>query len=185
MILCAPHRVCSGRTPAEGCVLCERDRLYVDLEAAKVQIGDLRRGLGQAKQYIAHDTIAHAMRKKDDGEYELSFDPGCRRCCLDNLLVVYPPATEEKCCDSLTIVKVRHEPNCPVEGQADESGFPTAQQLKIHRAVEDFSGACKAHGMTDCRICVPIRHCLDGKSGCTSGSMSCSCSCRACSEIRR
>ncbi len=124
-----------------------------EIACLKLEADDLRHGLAQAKQYIAHDTIAHAMRKKEDGEYELRFDPGCRRCGLDNLLVIYPASTEKKCCDSETIVKVRHEADCPVEGQADDRGFPTKQQMKIFRAVDAFNGACKAHRMTDCRIC--------------------------------
>jgi hypothetical protein len=35
----------------------------------------------------------------------------------------------------------------------DDSPFPTAHDLKIMRAVDEFNGACKAHRMTDCRTC--------------------------------
>lgn len=52
----------------------------------KDRIADLERALAQAKQYVEHDRICHSMRKKEGGEYELSFDPGCRRCGLDNVL---------------------------------------------------------------------------------------------------
>lgn len=34
-----------------------------------------------------------------------------------------------------------------------EDEFPTAQQLKIHRLVERFSGVCHQHKIADCRTC--------------------------------
>jgi hypothetical protein len=39
------------------------------------------------------------------------------------------------------------------EKQDEESPFPTAQQLKIYRAVDKFFGACTRHHIADCRTC--------------------------------
>ena len=45
--------------------------------------------LAQTAPYIAHDTIAHAVKKVGE-EYEIRFDPGCRRCLIDNVLTLAP-----------------------------------------------------------------------------------------------
>lgn len=116
----------------ELCEDCSVDAAEERIRLLEGQVGELQ---GQLRKAQAVITVAVEL-----GEINPHDDPRC-------------PQDDTCECSVAKSINEALAGYKPTAANLDRSLFPTAREMRIHRAVEEFSGVCRAHKLNDCRTC--------------------------------